>query len=624
VSNEVRIVVTGSDRSKGMFGGVDQGIRKVDQSATTLADRGFSRAESAGKSFKETLKNGAGAVGGLTGAMVAADMVLDKGITVSLTKANAQVALGEQGFATLSAAAEKNANVMGFTESEFLATAGSAGSLAKNLGFSEVAAAKLGAAFPDLSDKLAVLSNGKVSAAEAADQLRSAMAGEFDPLQAMGIAINAASVETKALALQQASATEITKEQATAMAVLAIVQEQTADASKVMATEAGRSAAEAQAAQAELRQAYEELSAAAVPVLKELTQATAGYAESWKTLFDSSTPFVDRAQDLVNVLAPLTNVVDAVMEKTVGQGDASQQAALDVAELSEGATGAAKSEEELAKATKEATSAIQDQIGVVLGARDAARKYQESLDTATESLRENGKTLDITTEQGRANSKALDDIATAALGQAEAVREAGGSEADYRGQLERSRADLIRTAERFGMSRTAARNYANAILGIPKKYDTRVKLDAQGALQKAREVRIAIRNIQGKTVFVNIRETTFRSAVDIAHDRGEKRTGGVWGGAAGGGARSGMVLVGEEGPELVQLGAGAMVHTAGATRRMLGGGGAGGGSGPAVLELRSSGSDVDELLLRVLRRAIRQRGGNAQTVLGTGRGRTTA
>jgi hypothetical protein len=38
---------------------------------------------------------------------------------------------------------------------------------------------------------------------------------------------------------------------------------------------------------------------------------------------------------------------------------------------------------------------------------------------------------------------------------------------------------------------------------------------------------------------------------------------------------------------------------------------------PIVLELRSSGTPVDEMLLQILRRSIRVRGGNAQIVLGS-------
>ncbi|WP_320069750.1 hypothetical protein [Micromonospora sp. RTGN7] len=72
--------------------------------------------------------------------------------------------------------------------------------------------------------------------------------------------------------------------------------------------------------------------------------------------------------------------------------------------------------------------------------------------------------------------------------------------------------------------------------------------------------------------------------------------------------RSGLAVVGEEGPEVVHLGAGASVIP-------LPRGGAGGG-GAMVLEIRSGGSALDDLLVEILRGAIRRRGGNVQVVLG--------
>lgn len=45
-------------------------------------------------------------------------------------------------------------------------------------------------------------------------------------------------------------------------------------------------------------------------------------------------------------------------------------------------------------------------------------------------------------------------------------------------------------------------------------------------------------------------------------------------------------------------------------------GASGGAAGPAVLELRSSGQRIDDLLLEILRAAIKNEGGDAQTVLG--------
>jgi phage-related minor tail protein len=84
--------------------------------------------------------------------------------------------------------------------------------------------------------------------------------------------------------------------------------------------------------------------------------------------------------------------------------------------------------------------------------------------------------------------------------------------------------------------------------------------------------------------------------------------------ATGGISSGGLTLVGEQGPELVRLPSGASVSSNPDTRQMLGSGGA--PSGPIVLELRSSGQRVDDMLVELLRSAIRVRGGDVQVVLG--------
>lgn len=83
--------------------------------------------------------------------------------------------------------------------------------------------------------------------------------------------------------------------------------------------------------------------------------------------------------------------------------------------------------------------------------------------------------------------------------------------------------------------------------------------------------------------------------------------GGITGALAGR-----MAMVGEHGRELVRLPVGSSVIPNGQTERMLGGG----GGGRVVLELRSSGSRLDDMLLALLRDAIAIRGGNVQAVMG--------
>jgi hypothetical protein len=114
-----------------------------------------------------------------------------------------------------------------------------------------------------------------------------------------------------------------------------------------------------------------------------------------------------------------------------------------------------------------------------------------------------------------------------------------------------------------------------------------------------------------------------------------KAAGGIVGAAASGGIRSNLTWVGEQGPELVNLAPGTRVWSNPDSRRMqqqawtsmlneprraarTTGAAVAGRPEPVVIELRSSGSDIDEFLLKVLRKAINNRGGDVQFVL-TGR-----
>lgn len=97
--------------------------------------------------------------------------------------------------------------------------------------------------------------------------------------------------------------------------------------------------------------------------------------------------------------------------------------------------------------------------------------------------------------------------------------------------------------------------------------------------------------------------------------------------ATGGPVKAGQpYLVGEEGPELITPARDGYVHDAQKTARMLtaarstSAAGAAAGTARAVIELRSGGSRLDDLLLEILARAIRVRGGNVQLVLGGSRG----
>lgn len=99
---------------------------------------------------------------------------------------------------------------------------------------------------------------------------------------------------------------------------------------------------------------------------------------------------------------------------------------------------------------------------------------------------------------------------------------------------------------------------------------------------------------------------------------GARASGGNIGAAATGGVRRNMTLVGERGPEIVDLPGGSHVRSNSDSRRMLAGGT--GAGGPTVIRIEAANDDVSRMLLKILRGAIRVQGGNVQVVLGKGSG----
>lgn len=98
--------------------------------------------------------------------------------------------------------------------------------------------------------------------------------------------------------------------------------------------------------------------------------------------------------------------------------------------------------------------------------------------------------------------------------------------------------------------------------------------------------------------------------------------GGSWGTPnipylARGGLASGLAIVGERGPELVNLPSGSKVHSTEDSARMLSGGGGGGGR-PMHITLKIGEKTLGDLLVDPIRGAVRSRGGNVQAVLGRG------
>lgn len=162
--------------------------------------------------------------------------------------------------------------------------------------------------------------------------------------------------------------------------------------------------------------------------------------------------------------------------------------------------------------------------------------------------------------------------------------------ASYQSRLAIARADLKKTAD--------------------KKARAKLQADITDLNNKIASAQRQLAALNGTTATTYVDVWTRNKTYGGNSVTGARRHGGVVGAAASGGVRSNMTLVGEGGPEVVDLPTGSRVRSNPDSRRVMGG--SGGGGGPVVIEIRSSGSAVDDMLLEIFRKAVHVRGGDVQ------------
>jgi AraC-like DNA-binding protein len=244
---------------------------------------------------------------------------------------------------------------------------------------------------------------------------------------------------------------------------------------------------------------------------------------------------------------------------------------------------------ELSKSIKDLTKELRDIITLregmskftddVMGQGRAFIAYEAALDRAAASVKKNGRTLNINREKGRENRSALLDLAQAAHEATFAMHELGRPASSIIARMKEQRAEFIKVARTMGLTTKQAKDLA----------------DKWGLLPST------VKSVLAKEA----RDKAYNKAAEAFNKSLEKK--------ATGGPTSGWALVGERGPELVRLPGGSSVIPNGQSMSMMGGMQQ---PQPVVLELRSSGNKLDDLLLEILRRAVRVRGGDVQVVVG--------
>lgn len=246
--------------------------------------------------------------------------------------------------------------------------------------------------------------------------------------------------------------------------------------------------------------------------------------------------------------------------------------------------------------------------------RDAADQLAASFADGNAKLVGYGGAIDTTTTQGRTLQSQFEQLTSASI--AAEVAYANGEITSL--ELARAQAEVGNQFDRVtgaaGLTQVQVDGLRAKYLNLPSQVTTTLT-----AIDQSTAV---IQNLQRELGALPTSKTitiTTRNVIVAAYAASTQSREGR---ASGGPVEAGEVYeVGEMGRELFVPGEDGQIVNARDTRALLAGNagaramasgaapGGGGGGGRAVLELRSSGSDTDEFLIRMMRKAVRNRGG---------------
>lgn len=259
------------------------------------------------------------------------------------------------------------------------------------------------------------------------------------------------------------------------------------------------------------------------------------------------------------------------MEELVAGFNAANDASGDFAgNLDDIADSAADAEKEIIALQ----AAMDEAFGKTMDIQKATMAYEESWDNAIEALKEGKRTLDSTTEAGRENRGAILDNIQAIKDLRDTNIENGMSVADANALYDTQIEKLRQFAIKAGFSKTELDGLINAFDRLPK--DVELELRVKG-LKGVIEQVYALSSLLGS------------KAAASASIRGEY----ISGRASGGPVYPGQTyVVGEEGPEVLQMGgAGGHVYNAQQTAAMMSGASGGGSMAVGIVVSPKPGAE---------------------------------
>jgi hypothetical protein len=210
----------------------------------------------------------------------------------------------------------------------------------------------------------------------------------------------------------------------------------------------------------------------------------------------------------------------------------------------------------LADSVGDLTEANRSLYGSQIGVAEAFAETKKRLE-------ENGAGVSLNTEKGRENRKSLLSLAEAMIRERDAIIKLNGDGEKANSVMDRNRARFIDLADKMGYSKTAARKLAAQLLGIPNVSPTVNVKGIPRAKTDIEKLKDRLAGIKDRTVYVHVAMVEGRKlSVDKRLDRiGARASGGPV-------VKGNQYVVGEHGPEILEVDSPGRMLSAAASRGM--------------------------------------------------------
>lgn len=199
--------------------------------------------------------------------------------------------------------------------------------------------------------------------------------------------------------------------------------------------------------------------------------------DAWEAAGNDASRFDEILADVASANEVAAERAGRNADATRDLGDASSDGADGVAELAGGLSDMEARAAEADAALNDLLRSMDDHLDAVFGSARAARDWEAAIDDLTDGVADHGSTLDRNTEAGRRNEQALERLVEAGNGRLQQMQREGATAGEVRVAQQLMAIQIMEVAEASGISRDRAREYANALLGIPTRVSTLLEIE---------------------------------------------------------------------------------------------------------------------------------------------------